>query len=271
VVKISETRDTLGPIARSVADCALLDAIACDLPPDERSFTPAAPRLRIGVPRAGFWSPVERSMQRAATSVLSRLEQTGIELVECDIGFDIAECAHAGMLIAVGELLPALENYFSTHRLSFDAQAFAQKIASADVRAIFQSLLGPGAPPAEAVRSAVQVDRPRYQRAYAECFSRHRIDALIFPTTPLPAARIGEDDTVLLDGESVATFATFARNTAPGSVCGLPGLGIPMGVNDDGLPLGIALDGPIGSDRRLLAIGACIEGLLPPMPRPARR
>jgi len=52
----------------------------------------------------------------------------------------------------------------------------------------------------------------------------------------------------------VPTFATFIRNTDPASNAGIPSISLPAGLSTHGLPLGIELDGPAGSDRRLLAI-----------------
>ena len=43
---------------------------------------------------------------------------------------------------------------------------------------------------------------------------------------------------------------------------------IPMGMTKDGLPVGLELDGPKGSDRKLLAIGMAIDKLLGPIPPP---
>jgi len=63
------------------------------------------------------------------------------------------------------------------------------------------------------------------------------------------------------------TFPTFIRNTDPGSNAGIPGLSLPAGLTKSGLPVGLELDGPVGSDLRLLALGMAIEttlGVLPP-------
>jgi len=90
----------------------------------------------------------------------------------------------------------------------------------------------------------------------------------VFPTTPLPAAKIGEDDTVKLNGKPVPTLATYIRNLGPGSTVGLPGLTMPAGMTKAGLPVGIAMDGPESSDRQLLAIGLAFETVLPRLPAP---
>jgi indoleacetamide hydrolase len=267
VVKVSWTRDTLGPIGRRVADCALLDEIVCQ---ETNSLASVSIKgIRIGVPRPIFWDKLEASTAMAAESVLKSLSAAGAVLVECDLGINMEECTNAGMLIALYELLPCLEDYMRSHGLAFDPVEIAKNIASPDVRGIFGSLIGPDAPPFEAYQEALVAERPKFQKAYEDCFKRHQLEALIFPTTPLPAALIGEDDTVDLLGESVPTFMTFARNVGPGSVCGLPGVSLPMGLSSTGLPLGIALDGPRGSDRRLLEIAGALEALLPKLPTPA--
>ena len=123
----------------------------------------------------------------------------------------------------------------------------------------------------QAYAHALQVLRPALRQLYADCFARHQLQALVFPTTPLPAALIGEDDTVLLAGQQVSTFLTFTRNVGPGSFAGIPGISVPMGCNQAGLPLGMALDGPEDSDRTLLAIAHAVQALLPPMPAPPHR
>ena len=86
---------------------------------------------------------------------------------------------------------------------------------------------------------------------------------MIFPTTPLPARPLQQDmTTVELNGEQVPTFPTYIRNTDPASNAGIPAISIPAGVSSDGLPIGVELDGPSGSDRRLLAVAAAVEAIL---------
>jgi indoleacetamide hydrolase len=256
----------VGPIGRTVADCALLDSIVCQ---ESIDFKPVSLQgVRIGVPRPAFWEVLEPSVAAASESVLKKLSAAGVVLVECDVGLNMDECTHAGMLIALCELLPSLSEYFKGHALAFDPVAICEKIASPDVQGIFASLLGSEAPPAVAYEEALNLHRPKFQKAYVDCFQTHQLEALIFPTTPLPAALIGEDETVQLLGQTLPTFLTFARNAGPGSVVGLPGVSVPMGVNQSGLPLGIALDGPRGSDRRLLALASALEALMPKMPPP---
>jgi indoleacetamide hydrolase len=72
-------------------------------------------------------------------------------------------------------------------------------------------------------------------------------------------------------GRRLPLDEAMARNIAPGSSTGLPGLVLPAGLTPGGLPVALEFDGPSGSDRALLAVGAALEpvlGKLPP-PRPS--
>ena len=54
----------------------------------------------------------------------------------------------------------------------------------------------------------------------------------------------------MLNGNAMPTFATFIRNTGPGSVGGIPGISLPVGMTKAGLPVGMELSGPPASDHR---------------------
>ena len=69
-------------------------------------------------------------------------------------------------------------------------------------------------------------------------------------------------------GAPVDTFGSFIRNTDPGSNAGIPGLSLPAGLTASGLPVGLELDGPLGSDMRLLGIAMGFEALLGRLPAP---
>jgi Asp-tRNA(Asn)/Glu-tRNA(Gln) amidotransferase A subunit family amidase len=58
------------------------------------------------------------------------------------------------------------------------------------------------------------------------------------------------------------------RNTDPGSNAGIPGLSLFAGMTRGGLPVGLEIDGPIGSDAKLLALGLAIESVLGSAPAP---
>jgi mandelamide amidase len=100
--------------------------------------------------------------------------------------------------------------------------------------------------------------RAAYQRALRPPDGR-RLDALIYPTVPLPAAPIGDDVTTEHNGRQVPVFLTNIRNTAPGSTAGMPAVSLPAGRSRTGLPIGMSLEGLAGDDAALLAVARTIE------------
>lgn len=116
-----------------------------------------------------------------------------------------------------------------------------------------------------AYEAAMATARPALQKRYADTFAQHKLDALVFPTVPTVAMPAGPESSSI--GTSIATI----QNTDPGSNAGLPGLQVPIALGaTTRLPVGLALDGPAGSDRRLLAIGMAMEKLFGRLPAPSR-
>jgi indoleacetamide hydrolase len=107
--------------------------------------------------------------------------------------------------------------------------------------------------------------RPALVKPFADTLQKYGIEALVGPTTPAVAVTQGPE------ASSLRTFLLFIRNTDPGSNAGIPGLTIPAGLGPaTGLPVGLSLDGPRGSDERLLAIGMAVESVLGRIPGPKR-
>lgn len=269
IVPISHTRDTPGPMTRSVADLVLLDGIVTGGATTEKPVELKG--LRLGVPRGHFWENLHPDTAKVAEATLKLLRDAGAVLVEADVPNVAALDQAAGFPIALYETIVDLNKYLASHNLPLDFPKVVAQAGSPDVKGILASLLGEMAVPEPAYREAIAVHRPNLQKAYADHFAGQRIEAIVFPTTPLPAAKIGEDETTELNGAQVPTFFTFIRNTGPGSVAGIPGLSLPAGMSSNGLPIGIELDGPAGTDRRLLGIGLAIERILPKLPPPPLR
>lgn len=261
IVPISHTRDTAGPMTRCVADAALLDAVVAG------RHAPALPDslrgVRIGVPRAGFYEDLDPDAAQVLDAALGRLADAGVILIERDLADVAALNEAAGFPISLFELVTDLSAYLRAHGARHDLASVVAAVASPDVRSILQPLLGPDAIAPALYQAALTRHRPALQQAYRSYFAQHAVCAVIFPTTPLPAAPLGADATCLLNGALVPTFTTFTRNTAPGSLAGIPGITLPAGRSAGGLPLGVALDAAAGDDERLLVIAALIEPLLP--------
>ncbi len=260
ITRISSTRDTVGPMGRTVADVQLLDRVLSGEPALVGGVAPSS--LRLGVPRVYFYENLQPDVAAAANRLLTMLSRRGITLVEASLPAIEQQNAKVGFPIVIYESRQLLDDYLREHEIRGSLVGLVGAIASPDVRALMQSVIDPGVPEA-AYREALSVHRPALQTLYETYFNTHRVDAVIFPTTPLTAQPIeGSDETVELNDERVPTFLTFIRNTDPGSNAGIPGLSIPLGETENGLPFGIEIDGPAGSDQKLLAIGALLESLI---------
>jgi mandelamide amidase len=105
--------------------------------------------------------------------------------------------------------------------------------------------------------------RPALQKLYRDTFAKNKLDALVFPTVPRVALAAAPE------ASSPENFGALIQNTDPGSNAGIPGVQLPSGLGaTSGLPVGLELDGPAGSDRQLLAVGLAIEGVLGRLPAP---
>ena len=107
--------------------------------------------------------------------------------------------------------------------------------------------------------------RGRLRAAYAAALrpsGGEPLDALVYPTTPLPATPVGDDDTTELNGRRVPVFATTIRNTGPGSTSGMPAVSLPAGATAAGLPVGLSLEGLPGADAALLAVARRVEAAI---------
>ena len=266
IVPISHTRDTAGPMACNVADCVLLDGIVTG------GATAIAPAdlagLRLGVPRGHFWENLDAELAEILEGALVRLRDSGVVLVEGDVADVAALDAAAGFPIALYEFVTDLDRYLAEHATGLDFASLVAQVKSPAVKDAVEGLLGAGAVSEAAYREALATHRPALQETYRRAFMERNVAALVFPTTPLPAAGIGEDYTVMLNGVPVPTLATYIRNLGPGSAAGIPGVTLPAGMTKAGLPVGIAIDGPANSDAQLLAIALALETALPRLPPP---
>ncbi|MGE0775711.1 MAG: indoleacetamide hydrolase [Sphingomonadaceae bacterium] len=259
----SPTRDTAGPMARTVEDCALIDSIVTG---DDDWLEPVnLPTLRFGIPRRYCWSDLDPAIASLAQDWLGRMRDAGITLIEAEIPGIQELTTLAGMPIGVFEHEAALSSYLAQAGSPLSFADVLSGVEGPDVKAFFEEMRSRITE--DDYRAALDVHRPHLQQAYRSYFSQHEVDAIIFPTTPLLAPTL-EEVRDATGGRALSIMMRAIRNTDPGSIAGIPGISIPGGVSLSGMPAGLELDGPAGSDRRLLKVASAVARLLPATPPP---
>jgi Asp-tRNA(Asn)/Glu-tRNA(Gln) amidotransferase A subunit family amidase len=264
---ISHTRDTVGPLGRTVADVALLDSFITQT----AMAQPASLQgVRLGVP-AALWAGLDASVAPTAQAAKAKLAAAGAVLVDMDIPGLFSTNDLISFQVALHEPIADIPAYLAASGLSgLTIASIASAVVSPDVQGAFGAIQADvfGA----AYPDAINIHRPILQKLYADAFATHKVEALLFPTTLLAATPMdlakGSSTVSVNGGSPVDTFGTYIRNTDPGSNAGIPGLSVPAGLNAAGLPVGMELDGPLGSDQRLLSLGLALEAVLGRMPAP---
>jgi indoleacetamide hydrolase len=258
IIPISSSRDTAGPLARSVDDLILLhEAVTGEATP--RGLSPKG--KRIGIPASHFWEFAQPEVSALCRAALERLAVMGVELVQVDVA-NIARLHNdSSFIVASYEGRIDLTKYLADFAPEITFRDVVERIASDDVRELMLPLLDSGGPPtSESYRAALAV-RQQLIAAYDSLFAGNRLDAIAFPTCLMPAFPLSDTFAELPNAGRVPVFPAMIHNTGPGSNAGLPGVSLPVGTTASGLPVGLALDGPLGGDAGLLQL-AQFTGIL---------
>jgi indoleacetamide hydrolase len=225
---------------------------------------------RLGIP-AAFWSGLDRGLEAVAKAARAKLADAGIILVDVDMPGLFEQNGKVSFVLALHEPIADIAAWLKASGIEGIALAdIAGKIASPDVAGAFGAITADAF--GAAYDDAITVQRPALQQIYAAYFRDNQLDGILFPTTIAPACLIdadkGSGEMSINGGPPVAVFDTMIRNTDPGSNAGLPGLSLFAGMTADGLPVGLEIDGPVGSDAKLLGLGLSIEAILGSAPAP---
>ena len=259
VVPLSRTRDTVGPMARSVDDLIFVDGIITgDTAPLRR---PSVKGLRLGVPRRHYYEQLDSDVAPVIDMALSQLIECGAVLVDAELP-DVDTCNfEIARPISGYECMRELRLYLAESSSEITLDILVSRLVSPDVRTVvkarLEEVIGE-----EEYRMALQ-KRLKFQSTYRQYFIDHNLAAIIFPTTRLPARAIGDDTTVEFMGARAPTSTTYNHNLAPATIVGAPGLSVPVGLTSSGLPVAMELDGPIGEDKALLSIGLAWNDIFP--------
>ncbi|MEI6641233.1 MAG: amidase family protein [Novosphingobium sp.] len=259
--------DQVGPVARHVSDLVLFDDVLTgDTSP---VVAPPIAGLRLGIAPDYYFEGLDPAVADVVHDVIERLEQAGATIVRADLPGLGALIEAITLTVQIHDVVPSLTRWLAASGASITYEALHTEV-SPDVKALLEAFAIPGAPraiPEELYTAAITTHLPALRALFAGWFAENQVHAMLLPATMIPAPLIGDDSTVRIGGSDVPFEFAISRNIAPGSTAGLPGLVLPAGLAG-GLPVAIELDGPAGSDRKLLGIGLAVEALLGPLPPP---
>jgi mandelamide amidase len=263
VAPISHTLDTTGVFARSVKDCALIDQVVTNAPAADQEIRGHLKGARFAFAPRQYLSLVDPEVEAKFRSTLVRLADAGAEIVEIDLGEDFQGLAlQTTWGLFFRETKASLTEFLERHAIPVTFEELHASLRPG-IKDAWDHFVIPGAAGylSEDAYHALTVDRLALKERMGQVFTRHGANALIFPTTPCTAPVVDHQVQFTVAGQAV-DFRVLANNTIPASGAGLPGISLPIGIDNHHLPIGMELDGQEGQDRALLGLAARVETVL---------
>ncbi|WP_108494974.1 Asp-tRNA(Asn)/Glu-tRNA(Gln) amidotransferase subunit GatA [Promicromonospora sp. AC04] len=282
LIAMASSLDQAGPVTRTVLDAALLhELIGGHDPHDSTSINEPVPGvvaaaqqgakgdlkgLRVGVVK-------ELSGEGYQAGVSARFEESLDQLRA--LGAEIVEVSCPSFTYALDAYYLIMPAEASSNLAKFDGMRFGLRVEPAEGPVTAERVMGAtrGAGFGDEVKRRVilgtyalsagyydayygsaQKVRTLIQRDFAAAFEQ--ADVLVSPTAPTTAFKFGEklDDPLAMYLNDVATI--------PANLAGVPGMSLPNGLSDDGLPVGFQILAPAKADDRLYRVGAALEAAL---------
>ncbi|HET7452015.1 MAG TPA: Asp-tRNA(Asn)/Glu-tRNA(Gln) amidotransferase subunit GatA [Thermoanaerobaculia bacterium] len=271
LVAFASSLDQIGPIGATVEDTARLYAVLAG--PDPRDSTAAslpvgdpvgalsrgAEGLRVGVLREGTADGADPEVLENFARAVSALRKAGASIEEVSVPrapyaipvYYVVANAEAssnlarydGIRYGPREEAEDLESFYAAHR----TRSFGPEVK----RRILLGTFALSAGYADAFYKRATRVRELLRRDFAEAFSR--VDAIVCPTVPGPAFRLGEkvDDPLAMYLSDIYT--------TPASLAGIPAISVPSGFSREGLPLALQLMAAPWNEETLFALSAAYE------------
>jgi aspartyl-tRNA(Asn)/glutamyl-tRNA(Gln) amidotransferase subunit A len=246
IIPLSETHDHVGPLARSVADCALvmsaltgfdrLDPASIDAPREDLSAAIGREiaGLRIGVPRTPFFVDLDPEIAAATDAAIAKLKEMTRAVIDVD--------------------LPSVDSSAVTNAETYEYHAALA--ADPARRALYQSwtidriLSRADVPVVDYIQSRRRMMIAR--NTVANVFADANVDLLVTPCAMRMPATI---EAALDDPRAFP----FIRNTLPFNIYGIPTISVPCGFTRAGLPIGLQISGPRLAEARVVALAHAYE------------
>lgn len=244
ILPLAPSLDSAGPLARSVADCAIVDGFMAG---DENPAPPAplpVKGLRLGLPRGTYLTDgMDATVGAVFGRSLTRLSAAGARIVE----FDLPELAEIPLVNATGGFA-ASESWAFHHRL------IAEKGERFDPRILKRIRRG------ERMSAAgyLELVKARARIIAAVAPRTAPFDAVICPTCPLVPPRLAEVED---EAEYNRINMMLLRNTSVGNFLDRCSISIPCQAEGEA-PVGLMLTGAHMGDAHLLAVAQAVEAAL---------
>ena len=253
VFPLSWSLDHVGPMTRTVTDAALmLQVIAGHDRHDPTTRTAVVPDYsaaltmdiegaRLGIPQEFYFEQLDAEVRDSVRAAIQTLERAGAQVEEVSLPLS-QYAAAAGRIMSLTESAEVHEKFLKTHFADY----------SPDVRAGFlvgQLVLGKHYMRAQRLRSLIRQEMAAALR---------RVDALVTPTVPIPAPRIGEA-TVDIGQETIDVMWALSRLTRPANLTGFPAISVPCGFTMAELPIGLQFIGRPFAEATILQLAYAYE------------
>jgi mandelamide amidase len=260
--------DTLGPIARSVADIKLLDSICATDHPRHEPTRQTLKGRRIGYQVSWFLENLHPWVEQNWEDTLKLLSKAGATLVEikglpANEGYDLA----IGILLA--DFPGAVARYFNRQGVyNISGFGLIHEMHMDTLKKIWLPGLDHSAFGEEYFRLVEKLFELR--KAYNRIMTENRIDLLMYPTSKAPNTPNDGPDIIAAKGPlgNIIPETMFGSNMLFAPLQRTPSISLFSGMDKNGLPLGVTFDGYKGKDKDLLDLAEAIEKVLPPLQEP---
>jgi len=242
VLPLAPSLDSVGPLARSVQCCAIVDAVLAGLPP--RTVEPMPLRgLRLAVPGNMVMDGVDPAVAEVFGRVLNRLTAAGVRVTHLPMPqLDQMDAAYAR-----GGLAPVEAYAWHRKLLAEHADGYDPRVRSRIERGA--AMTGSELVALQTARTEIRVSMDAAMAPY---------DAVAMPTAPILPPRI---DTLSSEADYVRINGLILRNPSLANFLDRCSISLPAHRRGEA-PVGFMLMGETGGDDRLFAIAAAIEALI---------
>lgn len=253
VMPLSQSLDTVGPLAESAEDCALLLGLMAGADPaDPTAVVGLVPNygaatqdpvkgLTIGIPKAFYVDDLDPEVAGILDNTIATLKDEGVDIVAVDLP-DQRQLTAACQLVLATEAAALHKRWMIERPGDYGAQVLMR---------LQNGFAIPGVSYLEAMRW-------RGPALAAHLAAIAGVDAVLAPVAPFAAPTIAETDVGNSTGAE-ALIQQITRFTRPVNYLGLPALSIPCGFTKSGLPVGMQLIGRPFDEAMLLRIGAAFQ------------